>query len=60
MLMFGLRLGQQPRVVITTTRRPTKLVRELVTDPGIAVTRGSTYDNRANLAPTFFSQIVRK
>jgi phage terminase large subunit-like protein len=60
MLMFGLRLGQYPRVVITTTPRPTKLVRELVTDPGIAVTRGSTYDNRANLAPTFFSQIVRK
>lgn len=60
MLMFGLRLGLNPRVVITTTPRPTKLVRELVNDPGIFVTRGSTYDNRANLAPTFFSQIVRK
>jgi phage terminase large subunit-like protein len=60
MLMFGLRLGLNPRVVITTTPRPTKLVRELVADPGIFVTRGSTYDNRANLAPTFFSQIVRK
>jgi phage terminase large subunit-like protein len=60
MLMFGLRLGTHPRVVITTTPRPTKLVRELVSDPGIAITRGSTYDNRANLAPTFFSQIVKK
>jgi phage terminase large subunit-like protein len=60
MLMFGLRIGQHPRVVVTTTPRPTKLVRELVADPGIAVTRGSTYDNRANLAETFFSQIVRK
>jgi predicted phage terminase large subunit-like protein len=60
MLMFGLRLGTNPRVVITTTPRPTKLIRELVVDPGITKTYGTTYENRANLAPTFFSQIVRK
>ena len=52
MLMFGLRLGPDPRVVVTTTPKPIKIIRELLTDPTTVVTRGSTYDNRANLAPT--------
>jgi phage terminase large subunit-like protein len=60
MLMFGLRLGADPRVVVTTTPRPTKLLRELVADRTVAVTRGTTYENRANLAPEFIEQIVRK
>jgi len=60
MLMFGLRLGTDPRVVVTTTPRPTKLIRALIADPTAIVTRGSTYENRANLAPAFLEQIVRK
>lgn len=60
MLMFGLRLGDHPRCLITTTPRPIKLIRELLKDPGCIPTRGSTYDNRANLAPTFFQKIVAK
>src|SRR5207245_10824571 len=60
MLMFGLRLGDDPRVVVTTTPRPTKLLRELIVDPTVVVTRGTTYENRANLAPVFLGQIVRK
>jgi len=62
MLMFGLRLGQNPRVVIATTPRPTKLVRQLLAREGrdLVVTRGSTYENRANLAPGFFNQIVSR
>jgi phage terminase large subunit-like protein len=60
MLMFGLRLGADPRVVVTTTPRPTRLVRELLADPGVAVTRGTTYDNRANLPPAFIQQIIRR
>ena len=62
MLMFGLRLGQQPRVVVATTPRPTKLVKALLAREGrdVVVTRGSTYENRANLAPGFFTQIVGK
>src|SRR5262249_47785706 len=42
MLMFGLRLGADPRVVVTTTPRPTKLIRQLLADPTGAVTRRST------------------
>jgi phage terminase large subunit-like protein len=60
MLMFGMRLGDNPRCVVTTTPRPTKLIRELVRDPTTIVTRGSSYENRGNLAPAFFDQIVRK
>ncbi len=60
MLMFGLRLGQDPRVVVTTTPKPIKLIRELLAAPDVAVTRGTTYDNRANLAPAFLRQIIRR
>ena len=60
MLMFGLRLGEDPRVVVTTTPRPTSLVRTLIEDPRVIVTRGSTYENRPNLAPQFLDQIIRR
>jgi phage terminase large subunit-like protein len=62
MLMFGLRLKQRPRCLVATTPRPTKLIRELLAREGhdVAVTRGSTYENRANLAPGFFDQVIRK
>jgi phage terminase large subunit-like protein len=60
MLMFGLRLGHDPRVVVTTTPRPTALLRALIKDPTVIVTRGSTYENRPNLAPEFLDQIIRR
>ena len=60
MLMFGLRLGTDPRIVVTTTPRPTRLIRSLVDDPKTAITRGTTYANRANLAGAFLDQIVKK
>lgn len=59
-LMFGLRLGTDPRVCATTTPRPIKLIRELLKDTHTAITRGSSYDNRANLAKTFFRQVISK
>jgi predicted phage terminase large subunit-like protein len=59
-LQFGLRLGKKPRQVVTTTPRPIKLLNELIANPDTVVTRGSTYDNRDNLAPSFFSQIVKR
>ncbi|HKS88744.1 MAG TPA: terminase family protein [Stellaceae bacterium] len=60
MLMFGLRLGDDPRAVVTTTPRPTKLIRDLLADAKVAVTRGRTIENRANLAPAFLDQIVTR
>jgi len=62
MLQFGLRLGSNPRCLVATTPRPTKLIRELLAREGrdVVVTRGSTYENRANLALGFFDQVIRK
>ena len=60
MLMFGLRLGHDPRTVVTTTPRPTKLIRRLLADPMVALTRGSTLENEANLAPSFLAQVKRR
>lgn len=57
-LQFGLRLGPNPRGVVTTTPRPIPLVRRLIIDPTVAVTRGSTFDNRANLAASFIDKIA--
>lgn len=58
-LQFGLRLGDHPRVVVTTTPRPTKLVKELAerADGSVAMTRGSTFDNAANLAPSALADL---
>lgn len=60
MLMFGLRLGDHPRACVTTTPKPVKLIRDLLRDPSTAVTRGSTFDNRANLAPKFLRTVVQR
>lgn len=53
-LQLGLRLGDKPRVIVTTTPRPTPLIRSLAArnDNSVALTRGSTFDNAANLAPS--------
>lgn len=59
-LMFGFRIGEDLRGVITTTPQPTTLVRELVRNPATVVTRGSTYENRSNLSPKFYQQIIGK
>jgi phage terminase large subunit-like protein len=60
MLMLRSRSGNDPRVVVTTTPRPSKLIRALIADPTAVVTRGSTYEYRTNLAPAFLEQIVRE
>ncbi len=59
-LQFGLRLGADPREVVTSTPRPTRMVKDLIAAPGTVTTRGSTYDNRANLPLQYFTQIIRK
>ena len=58
--MFGLRLGEDPRVMVTTTPRPTRLLKSLVSDSTVAISRGTTYQNRANLAGAFLQQIIKK
>ena len=61
-LMLGLRLGDHPRVVVTTTPRPTQLIRRLArSDDGtVHATTGSTYENAANLAADFIAEMRRR
>jgi phage terminase large subunit-like protein len=61
-LQFGLRLGKRPRQAITTTPRPLKLLKDLIARAGrdVIVTRATTYANRANLADSFFTQIISR
>jgi phage terminase large subunit-like protein len=58
--MFGLRLGASPQAVVTTTPKPTKLIRELKASPTTHLVTGSTYQNRANLATAYFSDIITR
>lgn len=62
MLMFGLRLGKWPRWLATTTPRPIKLLKELLAREGrdVVVTRGSTFENEDNLAPTFLAAVRQR
>jgi phage terminase large subunit-like protein len=63
MLQFGMRVGEHPRQLVTTTPRPIKIVRDLLDGEKTGrtlVTRGSTFDNVDNLAPSFIQQIREK
>lgn len=53
MLQFGLRLGDNPRQIITTTPRSMPLLRELLKDKAMPVTRMKTSDNSQFLATGF-------
>lgn len=57
-LQLALRLGDRPRQIATTTPRPMALLKRLMTAQTTALTRATTYDNRANLSEAFFSEIA--
>lgn len=56
-LQFGLRLGDVPQTVVTTTPRPVPLVRQLVARGDVHVTRGATFDNAANLSAAALAEL---
>ena len=58
MLQFGLRLGQQPQQLATTTPRPTPLIKRLLADPQAVVTKMTTQENAYALAPDFMEAVV--
>ena len=71
MIQFGLRLGDNPEMLVTTTPKPRKLLRELVENSmledgdsnkkyKVVVSTGSTYDNEANLTPKFLEKLKTK
>ncbi|HEX7823034.1 MAG TPA: terminase family protein, partial [Sphingobium sp.] len=57
--MMGLRLGAEPRALATTTPRPVPLVRKLLAQEGVVVTRGRTQDNCAALPRMFMEAMAR-
>ena len=60
MLQFGLRRGDWPRAMVTTTPRPLALLKKLMADPANVVTRASTRRNAKNLPPAFLAAIEER
>ena len=60
MLQFGLRLGEHPQQIVTTTPRDIPLLHAILADPATVTTSAATVENRANLAPDFFGKITRR
>ncbi|SHE56301.1 phage uncharacterized protein (putative large terminase), C-terminal domain-containing protein [Ruegeria intermedia] len=57
MLQFALRLGERPRVCVTTTPRNVKVLKDLLAAPSTVVTHAPTEANRANLAESFLEEV---
>jgi phage terminase large subunit-like protein len=57
MALFGLRLGNNPRMMITTTPKPIPIIKKLMKDNKVHLTTGSTFENEKNLAKTFIENI---
>lgn len=57
-LQLGLRLGDRPRQVVTTTPRPLPLLKKLLEDKRTVTSRASTYRNKGHLADTFLTEIA--
>lgn len=58
MMQMGMRLGDHPRICITTTPRPLPLIKKLVKDPRVVIVRGTTFENLDNLAPSFREAVL--
>ena len=57
MLQFGLRLGDAPRMCVTTTPRRQALLRGLLERRSTVVSRAATEANRTWLAPAFLEEV---
>lgn len=59
-ILFGLRLGDNPQIIATSTPRNLKTIKEIIKDKGNHITTVSSYANRANLSPKFFETVIKK
>jgi len=57
-LMFGLREGEDMRILVTTTPRPIPIIKNLIKDPNTIPIRGSTYENKDNLPKKYFDYVI--
>ena len=58
--MMGLRLGDNPRWLATTTPRPIALIKRLIKQAGVVVSRGKSSDNLANLAQVYRQNVIER
>jgi phage terminase large subunit-like protein len=58
-LMMGLRAGERPRAVVTTTPRPVPVLWDVLDTPDVVLTGGATRDN-PHLPPAFLRTMERK
>jgi len=59
-LLLGMRLGTRPQIMISTTPKPLKLIKDICARSDTTITRATTYDNQENLAQSFFAEIVSR
>lgn len=61
-LIPGVRIGESPRILVTTTPKPVPLIKELTgrKDGSVVVARGSTFDNAANLSPAVLAELKHR
>jgi len=59
-IMFGLRLGDKPQCVITTTPKPIKLIKELIGREDVQITKGNTFENKDNLAESALAMMLER
>ena len=59
-LMFGLRLGDKPQCVVTTTPKPSKMLKDLIAREDVCVTTGNTFENEDNLADTALAMLKER
>ena len=59
-LLFGMRLGPRPRIVVTTTPKPRPWLKDLMTRPDTRMSQASTYENLSNLSPVFRQAVIGK
>lgn len=59
-LEFGLRLGENPQSLVTTTPRPMPIIKKLMADPQTIITNGHTDENRGNLSARFMERVIRR
>jgi len=59
MAMFGFRKGN-PKAVVTTTPKPTPMIKDMMVTKGVVITKGNSYENRANLADVFFDTVIKR
>ena len=57
-LMFGMRVGEDPKVVVSTTPRPIPIIKELAADTTVVKTRGSSLENIGNLPKTYINKVI--